>query len=38
MWNADINFLNDAGETPFIIAIREGKLDMMRMYINEFEG
>lgn len=33
-YNADINHVNDAGETPLMIACREGKLEMVKLIIQ----
>ena len=35
-YGADINAVNQAGETPLIIAAREGKLDIIRLIIENF--
>lgn len=36
-FGADIACLNDAKETPFIIAAREGKTDIIRLYFDEYK-
>lgn len=28
--------MNDARETPFLIAAREGKIDIIRMYLDSY--
>mmetsp|Transcript_10960 Transcript_10960/g.18329 ORF Transcript_10960/g.18329 Transcript_10960/m.18329 type:complete len:410 (-) Transcript_10960:37-1266(-) len=35
-FDADVNIQNNAGETPFIIAAREGKFDVIKYYIESF--
>ena len=35
-FEADINAENLAGETPFIIAAREGRIDIIRHYLNNY--
>ena len=37
-WDADVNQENIAGETPFIIAAREGRKRIINMYLVEFVG
>jgi ankyrin repeat protein len=36
-YGADINAVNQAGETPLIIAAREGKLDILRLIVENFK-
>ena len=36
--NADVAVLNDAKENPFIIAAREGKIDIIRLYLEEYHN
>ena len=34
----DIQGVNDAGETPLMIAAREGKLAIVKMYVEDYQG
>ena len=36
--DGDINAVNNAGETPFLIAAREGRSDLVRLYVKEYPG
>jgi ankyrin repeat protein len=35
-FSGDPNVMNDARETPFLIAAREGKIDIIRLYLDSF--